>query len=186
MGSLALSEEPLAHGDSATMSKLSSTEINRLLLFSCSEVAPPSLFIVRVLVVPAAPSPVEVGPSASSPDTETTAMEFPSVSAPVETCITEASHAACSKSVVVAPVSTPVEVGTAGSIQDVATSGLSSGSTSGVADRSSGGSLDLSEELLILSEEPLARVGSARSIPPSDRSPWLAEAQLVPLLPPTE
>ena len=105
---LALSEEPVARGDSAVpvrgrppmMSKLASTEINRLLLFSCSEVAPPSLSVVRVLVVPAAPSPVEVGPSASSPGTETTAMEFPSVSAPVETCITEASHAACSKSVV--------------------------------------------------------------------------------------
>ena len=38
----------------------------------------------------------------------------------------------------------------------------SSGSTSGVADRSSSGSLDLSEE-------PLARVGSARSTLPSDR-----------------
>jgi hypothetical protein len=116
MGSLALSDEPVARGDSAVpvrgrppmMSKLSSTEINRLLLFSCSEVAPPSLSLVRVLVVPAAPSPVEVGPSASSPGTETTAMEFPSVSAPVETCITEASHAACSKSVVGnAPVSNP-------------------------------------------------------------------------------
>ena len=79
----------------------------------------------------------------------------------------------------------------AGSIQDVAIRGLSSGrldlsaesltplgessiaassgSTSGVADRSSSGSLDLSEEPLVLSEEPLARVGSARSTPPSDR-----------------
>ena len=38
----------------------------------------------------------------------------------------------------------------------------SSGSTSGVADRSSSGSLDLSEE-------PMARVGSAGSTPPSDR-----------------
>ena len=190
---LALSEEPLARGGSAvpvrgrppTMSKLSPTEINRLLLLSCSEVAPPSLSAVRVLVVPSAPSPVEVGPSASSPGTETTAMEFPSVSVPVETCITDASHAACSKSVVgIAPVSTPVEVGTSGSIQDVTISGLSSGwpdlseesltrvgefsiaassgSTSGVADRSSSGSLDLSEE-------PLARVGSARSTLPSDR-----------------
>ena len=88
------------------------------------------------------------------------------MSVPVETCITEASHAACFKSVIgIAPVSTPVEIGTAGSIQDVAISGLS---TSSVADRSSSGSLDLSEEPLVLSEEPLARVGSARSTPPSD------------------
>ena len=48
------------------------------------------------------------------------------------------------------PVSTPVEVGTSGSIQDAAISGLSSGWP------------DLSEELL-------ARVGSARSTLPSDR-----------------
>jgi hypothetical protein len=200
MGSLFVSEEPMApseeplaregsavpvRGRPPTLSKLSSTEINRLLLFSCSEVAPPLLSLVRVLVVHAAPSSVEVGPSASSPGTETTAMEFPSVSAPVETCITEASHAACSKSVVGnAPVSIPVEVGTAGSSPDVAISVLSSGrrnlpadsliplgessiaassgSTSGVADRSCSGSLDLSEE-------PLARVGSAHSTLPSDR-----------------
>ena len=98
IGSLALSGEPVARGDSAvpfrghppTMSKFASTEINRLLLFSCSEAAPSSFCVVRVLVVPAAPSPVEVGPSASSPGTETIAMEFPSVSAPVETCITDA------------------------------------------------------------------------------------------------
>ena len=107
------------------MSKLSSTEINRLLLLSCSEVAPPSLSVARVLIVPSAPSPYEVDPSELSPGTETTVMEFPSVSTPVETCITDASHAACTKSVIgIAPVSTPVEVGTAGSIQDVATSGL--------------------------------------------------------------
>jgi hypothetical protein len=120
-----------------TMSK----SIYRLLLLSCSEVAPPSLPVARVLVVPSAPSPVEVGPSEWSPGTETTVMEFPSVSVPVETCITDASHAACSKSVVgIAPVSTPVEVGTAGSIQDVAISGLSSG-------------------WLNLSEESMTRVG---------------------------
>ena len=107
MGSLALSEEPLAlseeplaregsavpvRGHPPTMSKLSYTKINRLLLFSCSEVAPPSLSAVRVLVGPAAPSPVEVGPSASSPGTETTAMEFPSVSAPVEVGAAGSSH----------------------------------------------------------------------------------------------
>ena len=45
-------------------------------------------------------SPVEVGPSELSPVAGTTALEFPSVSVPVETGITEASHAACSKSVV--------------------------------------------------------------------------------------
>ena len=60
-------------GPPPTMSKLSSTEINRLLLFSCSEVVPPSLSIARV------------GPSDSSPVTDTTALEFPSVSVPVET-----------------------------------------------------------------------------------------------------
>jgi hypothetical protein len=116
--------EAPVHGRPPTMSKLPLTEINRLLLLSCSEVASPSLSAVRVLVVPSAPSPVEDGPSDLS-------MEFPSVSVPVETCITDASHAACSKSIVgIAPVSTPVEVGTSGSIQDVANNGLSSGSTS--------------------------------------------------------
>ena len=106
------------------------------------------------------------------------------MSVPVETCITDASHAACSKSVVgIAPVSTPVEVGTSGSIQDVAISGLSSGwpnlseesmtrvgvssiaassgSLTGVAARCLSGSLDLSEESMI-------RVGSAGSTVPSD------------------
>ena len=93
-------------GSPPTMSKLSLTEINRLLLFSCAEVAPPLLSIARVLVVPSVPSPVEVGPSQLSPVTDTTALEFPSVSVPVETGITDASHAACSKSVVgIAPVS---------------------------------------------------------------------------------
>jgi hypothetical protein len=130
MGSLDLSEESMTRvgeapvrGPPPTMSKLSPTEINRLQLFSCSEVAPPSLSIARVLVVPAAPFPVEVGPSELSPVTDTTVMEFPSVSVPVETGITDASHAACSKSVVgIAPMSTPVEVVTSGSIQDVAIS----------------------------------------------------------------
>ena len=138
MGSLDLAEESMTRvgeapvrGHPPTTSKLPPTEINRLLLLSCSEVAPPSLSAVRALVVPSAPSPVEVGPSDLSPDTKTTAMEFPSVSVPVETCITDASHAACSKSVVgISPVSTLVEVGTSGSIQDVANNGLSSGSTS--------------------------------------------------------
>jgi hypothetical protein len=149
--------------------RLSSSEINRLLLLICSEVAPPSLSAVRVLAVPSAPSPVEVGPSGP----ETTAMEFPSVSVPVETCITDASHAACSKSVVgIAPLSTSVEVvsKTLPSVgyplgeSSIGESSIaaSSGSTSGGADRSSSGSLDLSEE-------PLARVGSARSTLPFDR-----------------
>ena len=118
MDSLDLSEESMtrvgeapARGPPPTMSKLSSTEINRLLLLSCSEVAPPSLSIARVLVVPSVPTPVEVGPSELSPVTDTTAMEFPSASVPVETGITDAFHAASSKSVVgIAPVSTPVEV----------------------------------------------------------------------------
>ena len=106
-------------------------------------------------------------------------------SAPIETCITDASHAACTKCVIgIAPVSTPVDVGTSGSIQDVAISVLSSGwpdlseesltrvgetsiaassgSTSGVADQSSSWSLDLSEE-------PMTRVGPAGSTPPSDQ-----------------
>jgi len=83
-------------------------------------------------------------------------------------------------------VSTLVEVGTSGSIQDVAISGLSSGwpylseesitrvgessiaassgFPSGVADRFSSGSLDLSEE-------PMTRVGSAGSTLPSARCP---------------
>jgi hypothetical protein len=182
MGSLDLSEESMTRVGEApvrvrppTMSKLSPTEIIRLLLLSCSEVAPQSLSIARVLVVPSAPSPVEVGPSELSPGTETTVMEFPSVSAPVETCITDASHAACSKSVIgIAPVSTSTGVNTgampmtdleqAGSIQDVA-SVLSSGWP------------DLSEESLTrvvetsmdLSEEPMARVGPAGFTPPSDR-----------------
>jgi len=128
------------------------------------------------------------------------------VSVPVETCITDASHAACSKSVIgIAPVSTPVEVGTSVGYPPAAISGLSygwpdlseesltrvgeasiaasSGSTTGVADRSSSGSLDLSEE-------PLARVGSARSTLPSDRYlsgsldlPAESEAQQFPLFP---
>jgi len=70
MGSLDLSEESLTRvgeapvrGPPPTMSKLSSTEINRLPLLCCSEVAPPSLSTARVLVVPSAPNPVEVGPS---------------------------------------------------------------------------------------------------------------------------
>jgi hypothetical protein len=49
-------------------------------LFSYSEVAPLSLSTARVLVVPSAPTPVEVGPSDLSPVTDTTALEFPSVS----------------------------------------------------------------------------------------------------------
>ena len=68
-------------------------------------------------------------------------MDIPSTSVPVETGITDASHAACSKSVVgIAPVSTPVEVVTSGNVQDVAICGRSSG-------------------WLDLSEESMTRVG---------------------------
>ena len=138
MGSLDLSEESTTRvgeapvrGPPPTTSKLSSTEINRLLLLSCSEVAPQSLSFARVLVVPSAPTPVEVGPSELSPVTDTTA----------ELQFTDASHAACSKSVVgIAPMLTLVEVVTSVSIQDVAISGLSSG-------------------WLDLSEESMTRVG---------------------------
>ena len=64
MGSPDLSEESMTRVDAApvrgpppTMSTLSSTEINRLLLFSCSEVAPLSFSIARALVVPSVPPP---------------------------------------------------------------------------------------------------------------------------------
>jgi hypothetical protein len=172
------------------LTKLSSTEINRLLLLSFSEVAPPSLSIARVLVVPSVPTPVEVGPSELSTVTDITAMDIPSASVPVEIGITDAFHAACSKSVVgSAPVSTPVEVVTSGSVQDVAICRLSSGwldlseesmtrvgesvttassmaascgSLTGVAVRYPSGSLDLSEE-------SATRVGSAVSTIPADR-----------------
>jgi hypothetical protein len=94
MGTLDLSEESMNHvGEAPVRSRppTMSKSIYRLLLLSCSEVALPSLSVARVLVVPSAPSPVEVGPSDLSPGTETTTMEFPSVSVPVETGITDAS-----------------------------------------------------------------------------------------------
>jgi hypothetical protein len=83
-------------------------------------------------------------------------MEFLSVSVPVEIGITDASHAACSKSVVgIAPVSTPVEVGTSGSIQDAAIIGLSSG-------------------WLDLSEESKTRVGVSSIAASSGSQPGVA------------
>ena len=188
MCSLDLSEESTIRVGEAPV-RSSSNDVEAILhwdqlLFSCSEVAPPSLSIARVLVVPSVPTPVEVGPSELSPVTDTTAIDIPSASIPVEIGITDASHAACSKSVVgIAPVSTPVEVVTSGSIQD---SGLSSGW------------LDLSEEsmtrvcelvtlarpslsevfatrtdraLLDLSEESMTRVGESVTTASSMRIP---------------
>jgi hypothetical protein len=81
MGSLDLSEESVnrvgeapARGPPPTMSKLSSTEINRLLSLSVPEVASPPLSLARVLVCPSVPTPVEVCLTDSPPVTDTTAM----------------------------------------------------------------------------------------------------------------